>query len=64
MGGRLGGACGEELGGEKGRASLGWRAGHAGAWGRGENPTRELLESPVVASHFTGEGPGREPIKS
>lgn len=63
-GGRQGGACGEDLGGERGRASLGWRAGHAGAWGRGENPTRELLESPVAASHFTGEGAGREPIKS
>lgn len=62
--GRQGGACGEDLGGERGRASLGWRAGHAGAWGRDENPTRELLESPVAASHFTGEGPGREPIKS
>lgn len=63
-GGRQGGACGEDLGGERGRTSLGWRAGHAGAWGRGENPTRELLESPVAASHFTGEGAGREPIKS
>lgn len=63
-GGRQGGVCGEDLGGERGRASLGWWAGHAGAWGRGENPTRELLESPVAASHFTGEGSGREPIKS
>lgn len=63
-GGRQGGVCGEDLGGERGRASLGWWVGHAGAWGRSENPTRELLESPVAASHFTGEGPGREPIKS
>lgn len=63
-GGRPGGVCREDLGGERGWACLGWWAGHAGAWGRGENPTRELLESPVAASHFTGEGSGREPIKS
>lgn len=34
--------------------------------GFAESPTRELLESPTTASHFTGEGAGtgRELIKS
>lgn len=62
----MGGALGEDLGGERGWANPGWRAGHAGAGGSAENPTRELLESPTTASHFTGEGAGagRELIKS
>lgn len=51
----MGGALGEDLGGERGRAKPGWRVGHAGAGGRAENPTRELLESPATAPHFTGE---------
>lgn len=52
----MGGAFREDLGGERGWAKPGWRVGHAGAGGRVENPTRELVESPATASHFIGEG--------